>query len=238
MQKTLLALSLFVWVTSASAQKVVYDANAEVRTAKNFHAIKVSGGIDLYLVNGEEAIAVSASEPKYRERIKTVVENGILNIWYDYEEKNKVIFTSQRKLKAYVSFRKLDMLSASGGCDIMLDGTIKGNSFALSISGGSDFEGKVSVQDLKIDQSGGSDIDISGNANRVVIEASGGSDFDGYGLVTETCSIEASGGSDVHITVNKDLGAKASGGSDVLYKGAAAVKENKSGGSVIKKMGR
>jgi hypothetical protein len=84
---------------------------------------------------------------------------------------------------------------------------------------------------LSIHQSGGSDVDLSGNTTTLHVEASGGSDFHGYGLLTDFCSIKASGGSDANITVNKELNADASGGSDIYYKGSGVVKEVRSSGS-------
>jgi hypothetical protein len=45
------------------------------------------------------------------------------------------------------------------------------------------------------------------------------------------CKLEASGGSDVYITVSKELSADASGGSDVFYKGNGTVRDLKSSGS-------
>jgi hypothetical protein len=51
--------------------------------------------------------------------------------------------------------------------------------------------------------------------------------------------LNASGGSDVYITVNKELNADASGGSDVYYKGNGTVREMKSSGSSsVKKTSR
>jgi hypothetical protein len=37
----------------------------------SFTGIDIGGGIDLYLSQGEEAVAVSASEAKYRDKIRT-----------------------------------------------------------------------------------------------------------------------------------------------------------------------
>jgi hypothetical protein len=104
------------------------------------------------------------------------------------------------------------------------------------MSGGSDFGGKVNVNDLKIDASGGSDVDISGAAKDITIDASGGSDFKGYELITDNCTVDASGGSDVYITVNKELNAESSGGSDVHYKGNGLIKNLKTSNSSIKKV--
>lgn len=224
-----LLLAAFSLVT-ASAQKTIRDANAEVRNVSGFHAVEVSGGIDLFLSNGDEAVAVSANDKDIRDRIVTEVKNGVLKIYYDWKKGMKFNLKGT-SLKAYVSFKNLDGLSASGGSDVKVDGVIKSDKLNLSLSGGSDFSGKVAVQTIKIDQSGGSDCDLSGSATDLRIDASGGSDFNGYNLVTDNCVIQASGGSDIEITVNKELYAEASGASDVHWKGSATVKGVHASGS-------
>ncbi len=240
MRKLLLSSLFFMSISSAVlSQKVINDANAQSRNLKGFHAIDVAGGIDLYLTQGTaEGVAVSAAKTEHRDKIRTTVENGVLKIWFDYENRSLKIDWGNRKLKAYVSFINLDKLDASGGSDIKVEGTLKVNTLTLGISGGSDFDGKVDINNLSVNASGGSDADMSGKINTLKIDASGGSDFDGYRLVTETCDIEASGGSDVHITVNKELKANASGGSDIFYKGNAVIKDVKSSGSSIKKVSK
>jgi hypothetical protein len=50
--------------------------------------------------------------------------------------------------------------------------------------------------------------------------------------------VEASGGSDVRITVNKELSANVSGGSDVYYKGNGLIRDLKTSGSGIKKVSK
>jgi len=210
--------------------KVIEDRNAETRNVKGFHAINVSGGIDLYLTQGnEEAVAVSASELEYRDRIKTEVEDGVLKIYFD--NKGFHLNWGNKKLKAYVSVKNIDALEASGGSDAYLQGTIKSEKLHVELSGGSDLKGKVDAHDMFIDQSGGSDVDVSGTVTNLNVDASGGSDLHGYDLVTDYCKISASGGSDSHITVNKELSANATGGSDIYYKGTGTVHEVKSSGS-------
>ncbi len=237
--KKLSFLVLFLVAASVvSAQKIVNDPNAEKRNVSGYHAIEVSGGIDLYLSQGKESVAISASETKFRDRIKTEVKNGVLKIWYE-SNSNIQIEWGNRKMKAYVSFENLDKLEGSGGSDVMVEGSIKVNTLALGLSGGSDFEGKVEANDLNVDASGGSDVKISGSVKKLDIDASGGSDFKGYELAADVCTLQASGGSDVYITINKELSAEASGGSDVFYKGNGVIREMKSSGSSsIKKTSR
>jgi hypothetical protein len=214
------------------AQKTINDPNVQVRPASGFHAIEISGGIDLYLSSGDEAVAVSAKDIEARDRIKTEVKNGVLKIYFDWKDGLKLALKGDKKLKAYVSYKTLDGLSASGGSDVHVEGTIRSSELRIDASGGSDFDGRVEIsQKLDISASGGSDVNISGSASNVSIHASGGSDFDGYGLATETCDIDASGGSDINITVNKELSAEASGASDISWKGKATVKKAKASGA-------
>lgn len=237
--KKLFSLLLIICSLSLFAQDktVINDKNAAPRNVKGFHAIKVSDGIDLYLSYGDEAAAVSASEIKYRDKIKTEVENGVLKIWYDNNLANHLIFTNKRNLKVYVSYKDLDRIIASAGSDVLVDGIIKSNLLSLKLSSGSDFKGNVDVNELTVDQSSGSDIRIGGKTNTVSIEASSGSDFNGYNLIADVCTAKGTSGSDITITVNKELNAKASSGSDIHYKGNASLINitKSSGGSVSKR---
>lgn len=238
MKKLVSLLILAFSFSAVIAQKTVNDPNAEKRNVSGYQAIEVSGGIDLYLSQGNEAVAVSASSTEHRDRIMTKVENGVLKIWYEWKSNNIRIDWGNRKLKAYVSFKDLDRLEASGGSDVEVDGAIKVSKLDLDISGGSDFSGRVELNELKVQASGGSDVSMSGKTGRLVIDASGGSDFSGYELSADICNVEASGGSDVHVTVNKELSANASGGSDVFYKGSGLIRDIKTSGSSIKKVSK
>ena len=218
-------------------QTVISDANAEKRILNgSFTAIKVSGGIDLFLSQYEtESVAVSASELKYRANIKTAIENGTLKIYY---EGDKLWHMGKMKLKAYVSFKNLQKLSASGACNVAVTGTITVPALSLDCSGASDFKGMVKVDQLTMELSGASDAKIGGYAATVSIESSGASDVKGYDLVTENCTAKASGASDINITVNQELNVQASGASDIYYKGDAVVRDmHSSGASSIAKKG-
>ena len=225
MKKLVALFVITAAVLTAKAQNdVVVDPNAEVRTLSgSFHAIKISGGMDLYLSQSStESIAVSASEERYKAAIKTVVENGTLRIYYEGE---KLWGVKNRKLKVYLSFRDLDKLDASGATDVHVAGTITVPSLDMVLSGACDFKGAVKVDKLNMDLSGASDVKISGSAVNVKIESSGASDVKGFDLVSEFCTAKASGASDINITVNKELNAYASGASDIYFKGSGLIRD-------------
>jgi Putative auto-transporter adhesin, head GIN domain len=228
---SLLLLILVFGAGMAIAQQddmVVKDKNAQVRTISgSFSAIKVSNSIDLYLTKGnEETVVVSASEDGYRDKIKTELDNGTLKIYYDNPNYGwKSGNYTNKKLRAYVSFKTLNKLTASGACDVYVKGVIKTNDLSLNLSGSSDFKGNIAVENLVINQNGSSDAKIGGTAVNVSIELSGASDVNAYDLIAENCKVRASGASDVSITVNKELTANASGASDINYKGNPSVKD-------------
>ena len=234
MKKIVLSAVLMLAGVLAFAQgtKVINDKNAVRRSVQGYHGIVISSGIDLYLnQGGEEAVAVSSSDPEVRDKIITEVENGILHIYIDNKGFGFHWNWGDKHMKAYVSCKVLDELRASGGSDVYIDGAIQSARLAIHLSGGSDLHGKATVSDLTVEQSGGSDSYIGGSATRLHVHASGGSDFHGYDLTTDNCQVDASGGSDIYVTVNKELDAETSGGSDVHYKGNGVIRESHSSGS-------
>ena len=239
-QRFLLLLAGSILSLSACAQneKVINDANAQKRSIGSFHAIKIEDGVDLYLTQGDqEAVAVSASNDEYRDNIITKVEDGVLKIYYG-ERSGFNITWKNRKLRAYISAKAIDEIKASGGSDVLIQGTLTATKLNLDLSGGSDFVGEVKATELEIEQSGGSDVSISGTATNLKVSGSGGSDFNGYKLTTDFVVIHVSGGSDAQLMVNKELYAEASGGSDIDYRGNPEIRhKSSSGGSSVTKRG-
>jgi hypothetical protein len=231
MKKILSGCFLAMIALSAQAQKVVNDPNAEVRDLKGFHGLSVSNAFDVILTQGsEEGVVVSAADKNDNQYIRTEVDNGVLKIWFD--NKNKKEWGRNRKLRAYVAVKDLDILKVSGATDITIEGQLNSKSMHVELSGASDLEGKIVItNDLKVELSGASDLNITGSANDVAIEASGASEFNAYEFTTSNCKIEASGASSVNITVEKELSAELSGASSVSYKGAGAVRHIKTSGA-------
>jgi hypothetical protein len=219
---------------NAQQKTIFHDKDAELRLVGDFDAIDVSSAIDLQVSQGDEnSVAVSAPGEQNKAGIKTVVKNGVLRIWY--EQKNW-LKGNGRRIRAYVSVKSLKKIGASGACDVTINGPLKSDEFFVSLSGASDFKGEVQAGSLKFDLSGASDVVVKGKATDVSIDASGASHFKGYDLEAENCRIDASGASDIRITVNKVLNAEASGATNIDYKGTGMIGDIRtSGASNIRK---
>ena len=228
--------SLFLFASLAAIfsfaqDKIINDPNAEARNVSGFHAIRISHGIDLIIKQGNtEAVAVSASEKEYRDNIKTEVEAGVLKIYFDtkwYKNWN----SNGKKLKAYVSFKQLDMLHGSSGSSTTVDGSISTTSLKIDLSSGAGFKGAVEATSVSVDGSSGATAHISGKVQNASLEASSGAGVYGYELVSDKCDADASSGGSIQVSVNKELSAEASGASDVNYKGSGLIRDVKTSGS-------
>jgi hypothetical protein len=230
MMKRLVVLAIAFFTGISLYAQQVNDPNAQVRDAKDFHGISLSSAFDVYLTQGNtEAVAVSASDSKYIDRITVEVKAGILHIGYD--SKGIGWNSGNKKLKAYISFKNIDRLRISGACDVFISGTLKADNLSIDQSGASDLKGKLDVNKLTVELSGASDIHVSGTATQLSVDVNGASGFKGYDLITEVCDAKASGASDIKITVNKEISASATGASDVNYRGNGVMKDVRSSGS-------
>lgn len=235
MKNFILSILIIISAFSATAQNVVYDENAEVRTVEKFTGIELSGAMFLYLSQGNTAgVAVSAGDEKYNDKIKTEVKNGVLKISVDGGVWNGFNWTN-RKLKAYVTVTDLNRLDISGASYVSISGTLKSDQLKMDISGASEMKGIINANRLNVDISGASEARLSGVAKEGIIDASGAAKVNSYSLMIDKCSVTSSGAANIRVTVNNELNAEASGGSSVYYKGAGVVKTlNTSAGASIK----
>ncbi|MEO7263643.1 MAG: head GIN domain-containing protein [Ferruginibacter sp.] len=225
-------------VFQISAQTtIVNDANAKPRTITgSFSAVSVASGIELLLTQGDDiSLAVSASETKYEERLKTVIENNVLKIYYDNAGISWVN-EKKRSLKAYLSFRTLEKIIASSGASVKAAGKLNFNMLELKINSGALVKFDMFAKEISVRGDSGAEASLSGNAEKVEINVSSGASFKGFDLKTSFCTAKASSGGSVRINIEKELSAKANSGGDIRYSGTGVIKEINvnSGGSVKK----
>jgi hypothetical protein len=235
MKRFILMISIIVTGFIAEAQNVVYDENAEARTAGNFNGIELSGAVSLYLSQGNTTgVAVSAGDEKYNDKIITEVKNGVLKISVAGGVWNGFNWTN-RKLRAYVTVTDINRLDVSGASYVSISGTLKSDDLKLDISGASEIKGILNANRLNMDISGASVAKLAGTVKEGIIEASGACKINSYSLAIDKCKATSSGASDIRVTVNDELNADASGGSVIYYKGAGVGKVlNTSAGASIK----
>ena len=238
MKKLLFLFLLFAGINvNAQQTKIISDANAKQGTINGtFTAVNVATGVQLYLTQGNEtALVVSVSDEKYEERLKTEVVDGVLKIYLDYKGISW-LKDKNRKIKAYLSIKTLEGLTATSGADVILVNSLAVTDFKMTVTSGAAVNGEIKAGSLKVDQNSGSNINISGSVANFKIDVSSGAHFKGYDFVAENCTATVTSGAHADITITTTLEASANSGGKIQYKGNASVKNLSvnSGGSVKK----
>ena len=234
--KNVIALLFFVLATINVSASPPGSYRTENRNLKDFHAVKVSAGIDLYLKMGDaETVKVEADEDII-DRIITEVKDGTLHIYM--KSTNKIFnwnFNTGTK-KVYVSVKELDEIDASSGSDVVSENTLTGETLDVEASSGSDVTLDVVYKNFSLDVSSGSDARISGKTKNFTAEASSGSDIKAKDLESVNCKVKVSSGADASVNVTNELYARASSGGDVSYYGNPQVKDiNESSGGDVRR---
>ena len=238
MMKTAKNLALLVLLTLFSISSFAVPGNEknETRNVKNFHAVKVSSGIDLYIRMGDsESLKIEADEDVIDD-IKTEVKDGTLHI-YMKRQNNLFNWGFNETRKVFVTVKNLEKIDASAGSDVESENRLEGDKLEIEASSGSDVKLDVYYKTVSLDASSGSDARISGKAKTFIAEASSGSDIKAYDLEVAIAKVKASSGSDISITVTDELYARASSGADVNYRGNPGIRDSdtSSGGDVNRK---
>jgi len=183
------------------------------RQVSSFHALKVSGGIDVELSQGNVLKLKVEADENLMALIHTEVKDGVLNIYHEGNIQNT------KTIKIHLTFQQLDAITASGGCDIESKHKLGFAKLKMDLSGGCDVKLDCRAGSLVCKQSGGCDAEISGEAENGTFSVSGGCDLKASELILKKCTIDASGGSDVSVNVTGELNANATGACDITYYG-------------------
>ncbi|MFW6259558.1 MAG: head GIN domain-containing protein [Tangfeifania sp.] len=208
----------------------------ENRNVRNFDAVKVSAGIDLYISMGnDESVRVVADEDII-EDVKTEVRGATLHVYMKNNNNWFNIFNwgSSTRRKVYVTARDLIGIDASSGSDVKSENILKGEELKVDVSSGSDVNLDVVYKEVTLSSSSGSDARLSGRAKYFTAGSSSGSDINARDLEAQICKVRVSSGADATVTATDELHANASSGADVRYYGNPKVVDinESSGGDV------
>lgn len=208
---------------------------AGIRNVKDFNAIKVSAGIDLFVSMGnEETVKVVAGEDIIDDVI-TEVKGGTLHIYMKKRNWFNIFnWGAAKPREVFVTATTLERLDASSGSDVKSENTLKGDRLEANASSGSNMNIDLVYKEVSFDSSSGADVKITGKAKTFNASASSGSDINARGFETAVCHARVSSGADISVYVTGEIYAKASSGGDIRYFGNPGLKniEESSGGDV------
>lgn len=153
--------------TTITGNKIV---TTQDRPVTSFHAIKVSGGIDVELSQGNALKLQVEADENLVALIRTEVKDGVLNIYTSESIRDA------KTMKIHLAFQQIDAITASGGCDIESKHKLSFATLKVDLSGGCDIELDCKAGSLVCKQSGGCDAEFRGEAENGTFDASGGCD--------------------------------------------------------------
>ncbi len=230
--KNVLFYLLFTMLIGLNTAAIAAGENIQNRNLKNFNAIKVSAGIELYLsMSDEESVKVEADKDIIDD-IKTEVKDGVLHIYV--KQKNWFFRGGNKTMKAYVMVKELQRIDASSGSHVKSENILKGQQLDLNTSSGSQLDLDLVYKNVELDASSGAVARLSGKSKTLVTVASSGSNINTHDLESAICKAKVSSGADIVISVSDELYADASSGGHIHYFGSPSVKDtNESSGGGI-----
>lgn len=224
--KTLLAIILLVAITAYSRAQ-----ETQTRNVSSFTGVKVAEGIDVYLIKGEkESVRVEVTGTKL-ENIITEVSGSYLKV--HMRDGN---FRGRVDAKVFVTYVKIDKLSASSAGSIFSEGTIDANTLEISSSSAGNVEITVNAGSIEVGASSAGEVELTGKARSINAAASSAGEIDAYDLEAQVVEVDASSAGSVRVHAIEELDAHASSGGSIRYRGNPNKSNTKSssGGSVRK----
>lgn len=144
---------------------------------------------------------------------------------------------ANRKHNTYITIRmpQLNGVNFSGASVSTIKGFESDDDLDFILSGASDCQMDVGYRELNVDISGASRLRLYGLGDSIEGKISGASTLSAFDYPVREATLDASGASNVKVTVSDQLEVVASGASSVLYRGNPTVSSNVSGGSTVEK---
>jgi phosphotransferase system HPr-like phosphotransfer protein len=221
-------LALFFLLTLGAP---VLAQDTQTRSVSSFRGVKAAQGIDVYLKKGDkESVRVTVSGTRL-DNVITEVSGSYLKIHMrDGNQRGRI------DVKVYVTYTKIEKLSASSAASILSDGTITGDDLEISCSSAANIEVVVDVNRLEASASSAGEIELKGQVKSLLAEVSSAGEIDAYDLEAQQVEVEASSAGSAKVSVANSLQARASSGGSIRYRGnpSKSMTNSSSGGSVKK----
>lgn len=188
--------------------------NEEVRVCKPFHAIEVSGNIELTLEQDSVQKVLVSTHSDFLPKVITKVEDGVLKIYTDGLYIN-------RNIHVIVSADSIRNLLAKGACEINSASQLSYSNLSIQLLGASQVDMDVNIaQVFDVDIKGASEATLLGSTQTFRLKAVGASEIRASKLIAKYVTAYAAGASNANVQASESLDAQAYGASDIKFKGS------------------
>jgi hypothetical protein len=220
----------FLVIVFAFISVVSFAQQSETRNIESFTGVKASKAVSVYLKKGTKesvTVEVTGTSPS---NVITEVSGSYLKVHMrdgNYRNANA---------KVYVTYVKLEKLSASAAGNIYSQETIKTDNLEITCASAGTIEIIVDANEVEITAASAGDIEIKGKTKSLIADASSAAEIDAYDLEAEKVEVDAASGGSAKVSVSKELDANAASAGSIRYRGNPdkSITDSSSGGSVRK----
>jgi hypothetical protein len=180
----------------------------------DFTRIKLDGGFQVYLIQGDECIVtVKSNNSDVFDNIKIANYQNEVSIQMDAS-----IF-KYRRVSLYITFKTLEKLKIEGGVNLKTNGYLDLNDFDVHIEGGANADLNMKAENVKVYGEGGFLFEMKGVAERLDVTIKGAGHVGASELKTKDVSFVVAGFGTGSVYATKTLYAKIEGVGKLRYKG-------------------
>ncbi|CAM4330306.1 Putative auto-transporter adhesin, head GIN domain [Pedobacter westerhofensis] len=213
-----------LWLIAMAVGSLNLQAQETKNVAvNNFSEVAVTAGIDLHIIQGtSESARIVADDDVINDVVLEKSGNRIKIGWKENWGIKKM--WKNRNAKVYITYKRLNSISASSGSSLITDNTLKTDHLDAAVSSGASMDAKISCNELQLSTNSGASVSIAGTATNMEIKSSSGSSVNALNLATQYARADTNSGADIKINVAKGLETNTSSGSNIRYKGTASLK--------------
>jgi len=181
----------------------------EVRKLEPYHAVDISGNLELTLKN-DSLQEVNISSPNdFLSKVITKVDNGVLFIYTEG-------FLLNRRIKVTLSSDSIRSITAKGACKINVDNQLVMPDFSIDLLGASEANLDLKVSgSINLDTKGASKVEMKGTCNTLKIKGYGASEINTNELIAKNVEVYLFGATHARIYASESLNALAHGASSI-----------------------
>ena len=198
-----------------SGNMITRDVNVQ-----SFDELNISGVFSVLLTQGgKEAVKIEADD-NLQELFEIKNEGSKLNI----SMKKDVNFSSKKKMKVYVTFKKLKSLDLKTVGDVTSEQQLSFDDLKLHNKSVGNVDLNLTVQKLDVENKSVGDIKLNGKADNVVIRNKSVGSIQAANFIVQTMDIDNNGVGGAEVNAQKELKVKDNMMGKVTNKGGATIK--------------
>lgn len=223
----LLSSCIFMGPSVRGNGEVVED----VREVGKFSGVKVTSGMNVHFVQGDEPRVVVVADENLLEIIETKVIGNTLEI------RARASIWSATSKKVVITTNNILEIQGTAGSNIYTDGRLTVNELAIRASAGCNFKMDLDGQSVDVSVSSGANVFLTGESKQFFAKTTSGANLKAEDFKAEVSEISVSSGANAWVNTMRELTAHASSGGNIFYYGSPdrTNTSSSSGGNITKR---